>query len=332
MARWGLRSRTRARIPVSSSTAIPASGAFSLGHDVLADPVVHVGREPCLLAAALLEQPSRGGCLLDLQPFPDSVLAFAVAVQARPAEPVTVRGGRDVDDAQVDSEEPVRRFGLGGLGTVDDRVQQPHPVLVQQIGYPDRRSGAQQGEMPGVSDDPHGAESTSDRPDRHCPVAARVTELPGQTASVERLRRLRAEPDRGVLDLSAPVRPRGPVVACIEVGPQCRVGVHGLADDPDRRLGCQPEPFPQLGIEAFLHVELPEHLVGVHPFRQRGSCRVAGAQGIAQRRRLLGRRWQPHLHDPFHVDHHSVGPCHHGGNPTPTYAGDAVSSTTLTST
>ncbi|MBE1469677.1 hypothetical protein H4W33_008751 [Kibdelosporangium phytohabitans] len=86
--------------PLADATEVldgdAAPGAFSLGHDALADLVVDVGGDPLLFAAALLEQPSRGGGLLGLQPFPDALLSFAVPVRPCSGHPVTVGCGRDV--------------------------------------------------------------------------------------------------------------------------------------------------------------------------------------------------------------------------------------------
>src|SRR3981081_372178 len=69
-----LRSRTRARIPVSSLGGDPAPGAFSLGHVVLADLMAALGVEPGLLPAAFLRQPACGGRPLGLQSCPDALL------------------------------------------------------------------------------------------------------------------------------------------------------------------------------------------------------------------------------------------------------------------
>src|SRR5258706_339334 len=57
VTRWGRRSRTRSRMPVRSSRAIPrpvrSAPTAPAGHDALGDAVVGVGGEPGFLGAAV---------------------------------------------------------------------------------------------------------------------------------------------------------------------------------------------------------------------------------------------------------------------------------------
>nr|CEL18699.1 transposase IS200-family protein [Kibdelosporangium sp. MJ126-NF4]CTQ98183.1 transposase IS200-family protein [Kibdelosporangium sp. MJ126-NF4] len=297
-----------------------ASGAFSLGHDTFADLMVHISGEPGLLTTAFLQQPPSRGGLLGLQPLTEPMLPFAVAVQPCSGHPLTVGRGRDVHDPQIDSEESAHRLPLPCFGPVDDGVHQPHPVAAGQIGFTNHWPGAQQGEMTGVSHDPHVPESTGDSPDRHRAITTHITKLPGQTTSVERLRRLRTEHDRTGLDLPAPVRTSRPVVPSPQVGSQRRIGVHSLADHPNRRLRRQPEPLPQPGIEPLLHIKFPKHPSGVHLLRQPRRGSVTRMQGSQQRTRLLTCRQQPHPHHSLHTGHSNVDPHHRSRNPIHTHS------------
>ena len=51
MARWGLRSRTRSRIPAQLFDGDTAPGALRLGHDALGNLMVDVGGKTGLFAA-----------------------------------------------------------------------------------------------------------------------------------------------------------------------------------------------------------------------------------------------------------------------------------------
>jgi hypothetical protein len=110
VARWGLRSRTRSRMPVRSSRAI-LPGAFCLGHHMLGDLVVDVLGPPRLLAPALLQAAFRGRGVLLLQFGAQAALAQAGAVELASGHDLAVGRGRDVHDAQVDPEE-VHRIGV----------------------------------------------------------------------------------------------------------------------------------------------------------------------------------------------------------------------------
>lgn len=132
--------------PVADSRQLlvgdPASGAFSLGHDALGDPVVDVGGEPGLLAAAFLEQPPRGGGLLGLQTLSEALLPCAVAVQVRSGHPVTVGCGRCVDDSRVDPEESVHGVLPRCFGAVGDGVRRPRPVAARRRRSPGNTSSS----------------------------------------------------------------------------------------------------------------------------------------------------------------------------------------------
>ncbi|MCE7010369.1 hypothetical protein LWC34_47335 [Kibdelosporangium philippinense] len=178
-----------------------APGAFSLGHDALTDLVVHISGEPRLLSAAFLQQPPCGGGLLGLQPFPQTLLPFAVTVQPRTRHPYTIGRSRDIDDATVDPEKPVYWFLLRCFGRVNAGVQDPDSVLTEQIRFTDCRLGTQLGEMPWISHHSHITQPPGCGPDRHHAHAACSTQLPGQATGVKRLARLRTEHHRGCLDL-----------------------------------------------------------------------------------------------------------------------------------
>ena len=59
-----------------------------------------------------------------------------------------------------------------------------------------------------------------------------------------------------------------------------------LADHPDRRLRRQPEPLPQLGVEALLRVMLAKYSIGMHLRRQPRRRVIASAQRGVQGRSL----------------------------------------------
>jgi hypothetical protein len=88
--------------PLADSTQLldgnTPSGAFGLGHDALADPMVDVGSEPPLLAATLSQQSSRRSGPLGLQSLLKRLLSSAVAIKSRGRYSITIAGGRDIDE------------------------------------------------------------------------------------------------------------------------------------------------------------------------------------------------------------------------------------------
>jgi hypothetical protein len=115
VARWGLRSRTRSRMPVRSFRAI-LPGAFCLGHHMLGDLVVDVLGPPRLLAPALLQAAFRGRGVLLLQFGRELALADPDPVDLAPCHDLAVGRGGDVHDAQrhrsrAQVTEPEKRFG-----------------------------------------------------------------------------------------------------------------------------------------------------------------------------------------------------------------------------
>src|SRR5258705_5183668 len=111
VTRWGRRSRTRSRMPVRSSRAIPrpvrSAPTAPAGHDALGDAVVGVGGEPGFLAAAFLQQPL-GGFGADGLEFGTEPL---VAVPDPVHGPAAVAYAVGVRGEVVDTEEPVRFLG-----------------------------------------------------------------------------------------------------------------------------------------------------------------------------------------------------------------------------
>ncbi|KAB2344368.1 hypothetical protein F8566_31000 [Actinomadura rudentiformis] len=141
-----------------------------------------------------------------------------------------------------------------------------------------------------------------DGPDRH---GARI-HLPGQAPVIERLGGTGPERDRLGLGLAAapgafPAQKPG-----IDLGVQRGVGVSGLTDHMECRLRRQPGRL-QLGVDELLQSGAGEHLLLVRHNGHAVGQFVAGVQGRRQRRRLLMRRQQLHLHHQFH-DHEHSGP------------------------
>lgn len=294
----------------------PAPGAFSLGHDSLTDLMVHIGVEPRLLATAFLEQPACGRSVLRLQSPPDTLLSFAVAAQLRPAESVAIAGGRDVDYAAIDAKEPVQRLHCRCGGCVDAGMQKPHPVAMNQVRLADS-CVTQHRQMAWIAHHSQVPQSPGDGPYRHRAVSADIAELPGQAASIERLRRVRLEYNGSGLDFPAPIRSPRSVVPGLQVGPQRSVCIDSLANHSDRRLGRQPEPLSEFSVEMLLNIEFAEQSAGMHLLGQPRRGSVAGMQGIGQCRRLFLRRQQPYLHHQLHDDHRTGAVRHRDGTQRP---------------
>jgi hypothetical protein len=124
------------RYPVVDSLEVfqgnPASGAFGLGNDLLADAVVNVSGKALFFATALCKQAFRGPGVFPLQPRPQSAVAMTQRkdVCAAVAVPVTVR--RDVDNPQIDAEH-VEDCPLGRLGVVDRGEEIPLPIAENEV-------------------------------------------------------------------------------------------------------------------------------------------------------------------------------------------------------
>src|SRR5258705_8709957 len=136
VTRWGRRSRTRSRMPVRSSRAIPrpvrSAPTAPAGHDALGDAVVGVGGEPGFLAAAFLQQPLGGFGADGLEFRPEPLVAVPDPVHGLAAVVAAVGVGGEVGDAEVDAEEPVRFLGRN-VGDVAGGIQQPLPIPADQV-------------------------------------------------------------------------------------------------------------------------------------------------------------------------------------------------------
>lgn len=302
----------------------PASGAFSHGHDVLADLVVQVGCEAGILASIIPQQSPRGGRVFGLQARPHTLLPGSVPIQSAARDSIAVAGCGDVHDPQIHADKSVDRWFVPHLRGVDNGMQQPLAVLMDQVGLADG-SASQQSQMFGLAQESQVANSTGHGPNRHGRFAAGRWYLPGEASSVEGLSGFSAERDGFRCDLPAAIRTGWPVSPGSHVRPQRGVGSHGLADNQNRQLRGQPEPSPQFQVEPFLDFEPVGHVSRVHLGGQPGGRVVASGQRRLQRRRLIRRRQQPQPDRLLHADQRIVGHRQNGEHLTGMSASDVMS-------
>ena len=197
MARWGFRSRTRPRIPVSCSTAIPRPVRWASATMRLEIWWLRSAAKRASLRRRFFNSRRAELVFFGLQPLTQPLLAFAVPVKPGTRRPVAVAGGGDVDDAQINPDKPVDRIGRRHLGHLDGGVQEPFAISVDQIGLPGRAASAAAPDPVGSRGSEHLSavrESSRSIPSpphrRQC-----LRELPGQAPCIERLRRIDAEAD-----------------------------------------------------------------------------------------------------------------------------------------
>jgi len=117
------------------------------------------------------------------------------------------------------------------IGDLAGGVQEPLAVPVYQVRF-SLSVRAQPGHLGGRARERYPSQSAGDRPDRH----SSLVELPGQASIVERLRGVRAEPDRPgfcLLPPSGSSTAQGPGA---DIRTQRCVSVGHLAGDVDRGL------------------------------------------------------------------------------------------------
>ncbi len=281
-----------------------ASGAFSLGHDALADAMVDVRRKSSFFATALTQQPTRRTGFLGLQPFTKPCLSLAVSVKPCASGAIAVAGGCDVDDPQIDANKSIGGFGHRRFGRIYGGVEKPLAIPLEQVALADL-AGPQKCEVPRGGEDPDLAQPSMHGPNRNrCfTVAEHIRHLLGQTARVERLRRIIAEHDWLRQYCYASPRSRWTIISGSSVRTERGVSVRDLADHPYRRLGRQVEPLSQLGVEASLRVMLAKYSVGMHLRRQPRRRVVASAQRSVQGHSLEPDRQYADLHHLLHKQH-----------------------------
>lgn len=248
-----------------------ASGALSLAHDSLADPVVEVGGEPGLLPAAFLKQPlgRLGSFLLKLAPQPGVSVAEAGVVRA--AMGVAVAVGSDVAAPKVNAEV-FRGIAFRHAAHVHGHVKEEPAISVDQIGLTAREGEA--GLLVGTRYPRH----------HHAPVQGQdrnaVRPLPRQDALVVGNRAMPAE---------------GRSKAAVAL-----VDLDHLRDGPHRHLGRQIEVAPNVVVHQFLQLDLVGASVGVRNFGNRVASSIAPLHRRQKRNRLLW-RWQEFgLHGQVH--------------------------------
>jgi len=174
-----------------------------------------------------------------------------------------IRHGGDVDDAEVDTDEPHRVLVHWWVVDVDGRVQVESAIAIEQIGFADRVS-SQQTCLPVGAGERDGLCPAVDGPDTHRPVGNVERQVPG----VEWLGRLPAE---------SPV-PGAAVLRFAGV-----VGVSHLLDRVLRRLCAEPEGRAYVPVgygpqgEVAEYAPLPGnagHLVGGGVARPQGRHQI----------------------------------------------------------
>jgi hypothetical protein len=225
-----------------------APGAFSLGHDTFADIVVDICCEALLFATTFLQAPPRRCSSFGLQPLAQMLLPLAVAIQPRTGGLVSVTGRSDVDDSQIDSDEPVLGTCSGASGA--SMVAYRNHFRPGGSGRFPQWNWSATAPDPRRSKDPEVAQPSVYRPDRHGrfrpPIVSGICQDRHRAsygwAALSR-KPIASE------HLCAAGRAGRTVVACGDIGPQRGIGIGNLADNPDRRLRRQLKSHAQLGIE-----------------------------------------------------------------------------------
>ena len=124
VTRWGLRSRALSRMPPRSSRAIPRQVRSASVTIFFAMQWFDVPGEPGFLSGGVCSSRFADLVCLGLEFAAQVTLPPAVPVQRAAGHDPTVAGGGDVDDAEVDAEEP-GRLVCAGLGDVAGRDQEP---------------------------------------------------------------------------------------------------------------------------------------------------------------------------------------------------------------
>src|SRR6202007_3429492 len=101
-------------------------------HELLGDDVVALGGVPGFPPPDALQPACGRFCPLLLQCGPQVAVPLAVAVDLAAGHDLAIRGGGDVDDAEVHTEEPGGLVRCG-FGHVDSGGQEVHAVPHHQV-------------------------------------------------------------------------------------------------------------------------------------------------------------------------------------------------------
>ena len=248
-----------------------ASSAFGIQHDSLRYAVVRMFLEPRLLPGEF-DEPPLGGPATDALQNPAALgVASADTLDVSTGIDLTVTGGGDIDDTEIDAD-PVARLELFGLWDVARRGQ--HPLAAHEAEIDPTLSEGEQIALLLTGDvaDPHPA---FEGPDRH-----HVLAFEAEDAVIVGLGGVGAEDGRDfAIDLE---------------------GVSDLGDAAHGRLRRQAELGASLDVGQLVEIELPED-ARRKAFGRDGRARlVAAFERRPKDDSLLARRLQLDGGDQLH--------------------------------
>src|SRR6516165_7379869 len=238
-----------------------APGAFSRGHDLLANTVVHMASETRLSARQLLQSPFGRTGLLGLQSSPQLPVPPAHILHLRATVAASIRIARQVRYPQIHSQILIHSLWFRHI-RVRGGCQVESLAAVDQVAL--TLLPLQQGALPVPALKWHPP------PASHSPQRDRLGfQIPTQDARIVRKSAIGSE------------RPLGALVE--------RAGIHHLGDPPHGHLSGQTKPLPNLVVDQLMERQLSEGLVMLRLLVNPIAGPIGSLEGTTQSVRV-GRR------------------------------------------